>query len=261
MEKIRLKVTSSKLFDVNIVLSDFTFKPSQFTRSICESLNLMENDKMGNILDIGTGSGVIAIVLAKMGCRNVFVTELVPEVLEIAKLNCSLNNSNIKEFILSDLFNNIPSNLKFDLIVTNPPAYPINSNLKLNTGMDVAVFSGFDGREYILRFLSSVKNYLSIYGRFLIAVPSFLDWTYIEDKFNEDEIQYRSLLCENCVLPTYGYPKDIFINNFLSHFNKNFYIVKESGKTDYEPYLITDTGQIQFNVKIYEGRIREKKHD
>lgn len=256
LEKIQFKVTSSELYNVNIVLRDFIFKPSQFTRSICESLSLTENDRMGNVLDIGTGSGVIAIVLAKMGCRNIYATELIPEVLEVAKLNCSLNNSEIKSFILSDLFKAIPSNEKFDLIITNPPAYPINPDLRLNKGMDVAVFSGFDGREYVLRFLSSVKNYLSANGRFLIAVPSFLDWTYIENKFNEEGFRFRSLLCESCVLPTYGYHEEIFRNNFLSKFNRDFYVSRGTEKTDIESYKITNAGQIQFNVKIYEGHIR-----
>ena len=79
-----------------------------------------------NILDIGTGSGCIAISLAKnLPNANVFALDVSKEALEIAKINAELNNVEI-EFIEGDIqkAENLIlkiEDLKFDIIVSNPP--------------------------------------------------------------------------------------------------------------------------------------------
>lgn len=81
------------------------------------------NNKPINILDIGTGSGCIAVSLAKNSPNfNVFALDVSKEALVVAKDNAKLNNVNV-EFIQGDIFNsNLEfNNLKFDIIVSNPP--------------------------------------------------------------------------------------------------------------------------------------------
>lgn len=69
------------------------------------------------VLDVGTGSGFIAIYLALNG-RDVTASDINPRALEVAKENALNLGANIN-FIQSDLFDNISQ--KFDLIIFNPP--------------------------------------------------------------------------------------------------------------------------------------------
>jgi release factor glutamine methyltransferase len=83
------------------------------------------NEKL-NILDIGTGSGCIAISLAKnIPNANVFGADISKDALKIAKANAVSNNVNI-QWIESDILDKTSwvktfQNLKFDIIVSNPP--------------------------------------------------------------------------------------------------------------------------------------------
>ena len=74
--------------------------------------------KPSTVLDIGTGSGAIAVSLAHYGVKSVTACDISDKALETAKENAAYNNTDV-EFIKSDLFENISK--KFDAIVSNPP--------------------------------------------------------------------------------------------------------------------------------------------
>ncbi len=79
-------------------------------------------DEIKNICDLGTGSGCIALALAK-NFPNAHVTaiDINAQALKLAQKNAELNNIKNISFIHSDLFEQISNNQKFDLIVSNPP--------------------------------------------------------------------------------------------------------------------------------------------
>ena len=83
-------------------------------------LMLKEDLDGKEILDIGTGSGCIAISLAKnLPNAKVTALEISEEAIDVAKENAKLNNVEI-EFINADIFN-YKSEKKYDVIVSNPP--------------------------------------------------------------------------------------------------------------------------------------------
>jgi len=85
-----------------------------------------------NILDIGTGSGCIAISLKKnIPNSNVLAIDISTKAIQIAKINSQINNVNV-DFNLVDIFNEINwlVNNSLDIIVSNPP-YVLNSEKKL----------------------------------------------------------------------------------------------------------------------------------
>lgn len=96
--------------------------PRADTEILVEQCKLLMYDKNScDILDIGTGSGAIAITLAKeLPNSKVIGLDISQEALELANENKILNKVENVDFILSDLFNKVEDR-KFDLIVSNPP--------------------------------------------------------------------------------------------------------------------------------------------
>ncbi len=84
-------------------------------------LQLIPPNKPCKILDLGTGSGIIAITLAaERPNALVSATDISPAALQVAKANAAKHKVRNIQFYQSDWFANMPTN-KFDLIVSNPP--------------------------------------------------------------------------------------------------------------------------------------------
>lgn len=82
--------------------------------------NIFHNDKL-SILDLGTGSGVIAISIALIKPQwKVVASDISIAALEVAKINAKNYHLNNIKFIESDLFSNL-KNHKFNIIIANPP--------------------------------------------------------------------------------------------------------------------------------------------
>lgn len=86
---------------------------------------IAQNTKEGaRILDIGTGSGAIAISLAKMiGGAKVVAVDISPEALAIAKRNAERLGAEV-EFVEADALGDLSHLGKFNIIVSNPPYIP-----------------------------------------------------------------------------------------------------------------------------------------
>ena len=106
---LRFKVTSATLI------------PRPETSELVEWIASEYSGKIVNILDIGTGSGCIAISLAhKLPQSKVTAWEISPEALTIAAEN-SRNNGTEVTFERVDILSYEPKSAQFDIIVSNPP--------------------------------------------------------------------------------------------------------------------------------------------
>lgn len=116
------------------------------------AIELIKSKKINNVLDVGTGSGVIAITIKKnLPHVNVWATDISPSALEIAKKNAkkigvfiNFKQGAFIEPIIEDLS-------KIELIISNPPYVEttyINKSKQLKYEPRIALDGGVDGLEF-----------------------------------------------------------------------------------------------------------------
>lgn len=111
----------------------------------------------GRILEIGTGSGILALEAAKYS-KDVTACDINPEAIK------KLRKSKKIKFIVSDLFSDIEG--KFDLIIFNPPYLP---SVEIE---DIEIDGGKNGTEIIGMFLKQAKDHLNKGGKILLLCSS-----------------------------------------------------------------------------------------
>jgi len=157
----------------------------------------------GNVLDIGTGSGIQAITAAKSGkVKSVLATDIQKSVVDYNKKNI-INNIHENQrfsghrksegfpreikFVVSDLFENI-KNKKFDTIIFNPPYLP--SELKIK---DLTLEGGKKGYEVIEKFLNEINNFLKSDGIILIVFSSLTKKNKIDEFIKNNLLEFELL--------------------------------------------------------------------
>lgn len=120
------------------------------------------------ILDIGTGSGCIAITLNKLlDNSRVTAVDISKDALDVARENNKINNTDVN-FIESDVFSNI--NDKYDVIISNPPYISYDEDIMdvvYNNEPHMALYADDNGLYFYDKILMECRKYLN--DRFFIA--------------------------------------------------------------------------------------------
>lgn len=157
---IRLKVDKRALiprFETEIIV-DYLIKSS------------MKKDR---ILDIGTGSGAIALSLAK-NIENTYVigSDIEDNALSLALENKEFTGIENIDFVKSDLFNNIKG--KFDLIISNPPYINKNDYEDLDKELyfepKSALYGGEDGLYFYREIIRNACKFLIDKGHLVFEI-------------------------------------------------------------------------------------------
>jgi release factor glutamine methyltransferase len=135
---------------------------------LCLNQNSQNLQRLQNrIIDVGTGTGAIAIAAALESNASVFACDISKEALDLAKENVALHGLENKiSLIHSDLLSTLPTDIKFDALLANLPYIPLSDAVKLqpevlNGDPHLALFGGEDGLELIRKLLNSCANYLN----------------------------------------------------------------------------------------------------
>lgn len=111
----------TEFFGLSFFVNENVLIPRPETEELVEHI-INENPKTGlKILDIGTGSGAIAITLAKyMKEAEVAAWDISYKALDVAVMNSKINSVDVS-FKIVDVLDTYPTDRKFDIIVSNPP--------------------------------------------------------------------------------------------------------------------------------------------
>lgn len=129
--------------------------------------------KKDRILDVGTGTGAIALSLGK-NIVNSLVTgsDIEDKALSLARENKEITNISNVEFIKSDLFENIDG--KFDLIISNPPYINKEDYDKLEKELyfepKSALYGGEDGLLFYKKIIRKAPDYLNDQGHLIFEI-------------------------------------------------------------------------------------------
>ena len=150
--------------------------PRQDTEILVEEvINIAKKNNAKKILDLCTGSGAIAVSLAKyLPQAEIIAIDISNEALKIAKKNAISNNvENQITFISSDMFTNLNEE-KFDIIVSNPPYIKTNviKNLDIQVRNEpyIALDGGKDGLDFYKKIINESYQYLKYNGYLCLEI-------------------------------------------------------------------------------------------
>ena len=159
--------------DLELAVDERVLIPRPETEELVD-LVLKENSKADlQILDIGTGSGAIAISLKSARPDwHVTASDISSEALQLAKENSDKNQASV-DFIESDVFNQISG--KFDVIISNPPyiAYDDEDEVGVNvlaSEPHLALFADEDGFAIYRRIIEGASSHLTENGKLYFEI-------------------------------------------------------------------------------------------
>ena len=161
---------SQEFMKMNFYVNENVLIPRPDTEILVEEvINIAKKTNAKKILDLCTGSGAIAISLAKyIENSQITAVDISEEALRIAKLNAVNNNVEDKiTFVKSDLFENIVKE-KYDILVSNPPYIKKDFMKKLDKEVQqepyIALDGGYDGLDFYRKIISEGYQYLKFKG-------------------------------------------------------------------------------------------------
>jgi len=145
--------------------------PRRETEELVEEV-IKRSDNFNNptIIDIGCGSGAIAISLSKELNTKVYASDISLDALEVANENIKKNNANVRLLQGDMLKPYIKKNIKVDIIVSNPPYIKYNEKIEdivKKNEPHLALYANNNGLEFYESILKDAKKILN--DKFLIA--------------------------------------------------------------------------------------------
>lgn len=151
-------------------------------------LNFLEDVELEGkkILDMGTGSGVLAEKCLKKGAEKVFAVDI--NEVAVRKARDLLSDYGNVQIFSSNLFDNITEE-NFDIILFNIPYLPIDD--AASEEIEKAWLGGEDGLAVLRDFLEDSRNYVSKDGHIFFLASDLIDLNDLKDLIEEKGYNYE----------------------------------------------------------------------
>jgi len=154
------------------------YSPGEDSVLLIESLDIDEGER---VLEIGCGTGVVAIHCAKNGAE-VTAVDINPSAVELTRRNAAANGAYM-DIRLSDLYEDIDS--YYDTIVFNLPYLPVEDEGELAKAWS----GGSDGMGPLPKLLNEVRGRLLPRGRFVVVVSSLMDQNSLDEVLSKYDVK------------------------------------------------------------------------
>ena len=164
-----------EFFSLEFEIDDSVLDPRPETEHLVEeAINLIQKNEIKNILELGVGSGCVIISILKI-CNGIkgFGVDISKDAIVNAKLNLTKNKLDDCHLVVSDWGKSL--NMKFDLIVSNPP-YIKSSDLAYlpkevcNYDPSISLNGGYDGLESYRKIAKQACDLLTHNGFIVIEI-------------------------------------------------------------------------------------------
>ncbi|PKK85984.1 MAG: hypothetical protein CVT48_03090 [Thermoplasmata archaeon HGW-Thermoplasmata-1] len=135
------------------------YEPSDDTFLLLNNVSVNSGE---SILEMGCGSGLVAVSLAMRGAK-VTAVDVNPRAVELTSGNARLNGISVRT-LLSNFFDNVEKE-PFDVVVFNPPYLPTAGDEHLPGHLDKAFDGGECGNEATLDFVRRLGDWMHVVGR------------------------------------------------------------------------------------------------
>ncbi|MDC0535893.1 peptide chain release factor N(5)-glutamine methyltransferase, partial [Francisellaceae bacterium] len=193
-------ISKAEFWDLTFKVSDDTLSPRPDTETIIEFiLDQFDINNKYSILDLGTGTGAIAVTLAKLLRKsNVTATDISNNALSIAQENSLINETDNIRFIESNWFSNLDQSERYDIIISNPPYIDFNDpevekNVRTHEP-GLALFSKNNGLFDLFLIIENAKYFLNSNGT-LILEHGHKQGIKVSNKLRENG--YSNILSHN----------------------------------------------------------------
>lgn len=161
-----------RLGPFELKVSNATFQPSTITTLLADVLRVGRGDV---VIDVGSGSGILAIIAAKLGASRVLAVDSAPDVEEVGRQNaCEQGVADRITFLRGDLFDPLPAGVKADVIIGDVSGIP--DPLAAESGwFPTKTGGGPRGSELPIRMLQEARRWLRPAGRLLLPTGSLQD--------------------------------------------------------------------------------------
>lgn len=162
--------------DMVIYVWEGVYPPSDDTFLLLDNLSLRGIQR---VLDVGTGTGILAIKCALEGCYVVGL-DVSRKAIRNAKFNAKLNNvDHLTCFLCCDATTSLRNQCKFDVILMNPPYLPSTGDPRID---EPSWNGGPDGTSLIVRVISDLDRLLDENGKLYFVASSLLNFKKIMSK-------------------------------------------------------------------------------